>query len=154
MHAMQLDKERTLALLYINGASSKNGSRTAAAGYGVYGSSGHGLSRALPAGTTNPRAELHALIAALRVISRSKWDGGWVLGCDSMYVINGVTTYVWRWRRNGWRSEVGKKIKNVDLWQRVVGGVRGLRTQLWMWKVRRNANPANALAKRAAARGL
>lgn len=146
---MLLDKRKTAALLYIDGASSNNGSSAAAAGYGIYGSATRGVSRALPAGTTNSRAELYALIGALAIISRSKWKRAWVLGCDSEYVIRGVTKDVWAWRLNGWRRTGNKKVKNVDLWERIVGGVRGLQRHMWMWKVARNCNPADKLAKMA-----
>jgi ribonuclease HI len=36
---------------------------------------------------------------------------------DSEYVKNGVTTWLPKWRTNGWRTKARKSVKNEDLWR-------------------------------------
>jgi ribonuclease HI len=64
--------------------------------------------------TTNNRMELRAAVEALRTIP----DGSEVdLHTDSQYLRNGMSEWLARWKRNGWRTADKKPVKNVDLWQ-------------------------------------
>ena len=64
--------------------------------------------------TTNNRMELRAAVEALRAIP----DGSEVdLHTDSQYVRTGMSEWLARWKRNGWRTADKKPVKNVDLWQ-------------------------------------
>jgi ribonuclease HI len=63
--------------------------------------------------TTNNRMELTAAIRALEALSRSCRVR---LYTDSMYLRNGITTWLPNWRRRGWRTADGKPVKNQDLW--------------------------------------
>jgi ribonuclease HI len=64
--------------------------------------------------TTNNRMELRAAVEALRTIP----DGSEVdLHTDSQYLRNGMSEWLTRWKRNGWRTADKKPVKNVDLWQ-------------------------------------
>jgi ribonuclease HI len=64
--------------------------------------------------TTNNRMELQAAVEALRTIP----DGTDVdLHTDSQYLRNGMSEWLTRWKRNGWRTADKKPVKNVDLWQ-------------------------------------
>jgi len=68
------------------------------------------------ANTTNNRMELMAAISALEALKRPcRID----LHTDSQYLRDGVTTYLARWKRNGWRTADKKPVKNIDLWQRL-----------------------------------
>jgi ribonuclease HI len=66
------------------------------------------------ADTTNNRMELQAAIEALKVLSqRCSVD----LTTDSVYVKNGITTWLDGWKKKGWKTAARKPVKNVDLWQ-------------------------------------
>jgi ribonuclease HI len=64
--------------------------------------------------TTNNRMELQAAIEGLKALSRSCTV---VLTTDSVYVKNGITTWMDGWKKKGWKTAARKPVKNVDLWQ-------------------------------------
>ncbi|MFZ0098407.1 MAG: ribonuclease HI [Gemmobacter sp.] len=68
------------------------------------------------ADTTNNRMELLAAISALEALSRPSEI---VVVTDSAYVKNGVTSWIFGWKKNGWKTADRKPVKNVDLWQRL-----------------------------------
>ena len=63
--------------------------------------------------TTNNRMELMAPIMALKKI-KSKSEV--TIFTDSTYVKNGITEWIKKWEKNGWKSANKKPIKNKDLW--------------------------------------
>ena len=63
--------------------------------------------------TTNNRMELTAAIRALESLKEScKVE----LFTDSVYVKDGITKWLSRWRVRGWRTSGNKLVKNQDLW--------------------------------------
>jgi ribonuclease HI len=77
----------------------------------------NGNMRELSAGvpdTTNNRMELLAAIEALNALTRPM---SVELHTDSKYVMNGVTDWMPRWKRNGWKTAAKKPVANQDLWQ-------------------------------------
>jgi ribonuclease HI len=68
------------------------------------------------ADTTNNRMELLAAISALEALSRPSEI---IVVTDSAYVKNGVTGWIFGWKKNGWKTADRKPVKNVDLWQRL-----------------------------------
>lgn len=63
--------------------------------------------------TTNNRMELMAAIQGLAALTR---NGRIQLTTDSQYVRQGITSWVARWKQNGWRTTARKPVKNQDLW--------------------------------------
>ncbi len=63
--------------------------------------------------TTNNRMELMAAIQALTALKRS---GRISLTTDSEYVRQGITGWVSKWKKNGWKTAARKPVKNQDLW--------------------------------------
>lgn len=66
--------------------------------------------------TTNNRMELMAAIAALEALKRRCKVR---LTTDSEYVRRGITEWLSKWKRNGWKTADRKPVKNADLWQRL-----------------------------------
>ena len=108
--------------------------------------------------TTNNRMELTAAIRALREI-RSECDAH--VTTDSTYVMQGITQWMERWRRNGWRTAGKKSVRNVDLWLELDDVIRVLRERhkvsvYWHWTRGHAGHAGNeradALAYQAAAR--
>jgi ribonuclease HI len=71
----------------------------------LYGSEAH---------TTNNRMELMAAIEALDAL-RERCEVEIVT--DSQYVKNGVTSWMAKWKRNGWMTAAKKPVLNQDLWE-------------------------------------
>jgi ribonuclease HI len=66
--------------------------------------------------TTNNRMELTAVIQALTSLKRRCRV---TLHTDSVYVKDGITSWIHGWKARGWRTADGKPVKNIDLWQRL-----------------------------------
>ena len=81
------------------------------------------------ADTTNNRMELMAAISALEALSR---DSAITITTDSAYVKNGVTSWIFGWKKNGWKTADRKPVKNVDLWQRL-DAAHARHTVTWKW---------------------
>ena len=69
--------------------------------------------------TTNNRMELIAAIKTLEKLRTFKLKENFKLRTDSKYVIDGYTTWVLNWKRNGWKTSSGKPVQNLDLWQKI-----------------------------------
>ena len=79
--------------------------------------------------TTNNRMELMAAIQGLEALKR---PGRVTLTTDSTYVKDGITKWIFNWKKNGWRSAAKQPVKNVDLWQRLDEAVAGHDVN-WRW---------------------
>ena len=63
--------------------------------------------------TTNNQMELLAPIMALKKIPKgSKVQ----IYTDSKYVKNGITEWIYNWKKNGWKTKDKKDVKNKNLW--------------------------------------
>ncbi|EAW21768.1 RNase H domain protein [Aspergillus fischeri NRRL 181] len=155
-------------LIYTDGACLGNGQANPRAGCGVVfreerpGRMGHfafALELQGPTGHPRPqtsnRAELRAVIAALQF---RIWPGeGWtkiVIATDSEYVVEGATSWIKGWVRNGWRTSRGRPVKNKDLWKCLLGWCEAAakeKTKLEFWRIPREWNAeADGWAKLAA----
>jgi ribonuclease HI len=104
--------------------------------------------------TTNNRMELLAAIEALRSLgSPTTVD----LHTDSQYLRNGMTDWLARWKRNGWRTAARTAVKNADLW-RTLDELAGRHVIRWHWVRGHDGHPENercdALANAAIRTGL
>ncbi len=66
--------------------------------------------------TTNNRMELTGAIVALESLKRPCTIE---MHVDSAYVKDGITKWIFGWKRNGWKTADKKPVKNVELWQRL-----------------------------------
>ncbi|HEX5406972.1 MAG TPA: ribonuclease HI [Pseudonocardiaceae bacterium] len=102
-----------------------------------------------PGITTNNRMELTAPIRALQSLTRSSTVQ---LYTDSTYVKNGITQWMPRWKRNGWRTSAKEPVKNADLWQQLEAALAPHDVR-WLWVKGHAGHPGNERADRLAARG-
>ncbi len=79
--------------------------------------------------TTNNRMELTAAIEALESLTRSCPV---TLHTDSQYLRSGVTGWLDRWKRNGWRTADRKPVRNEDLWRRLDAAAARHEVR-WLW---------------------
>jgi len=63
--------------------------------------------------TTNNRMEILAAIMALKKI---KSNSHITIYTDSTYVKNGITEWMFNWKKNDWKTASKKPVKNKDLW--------------------------------------
>ena len=128
-------------IVYTDGACRGN---PGPGGWGVY-IEENGESRELNGGdpaTTNNRMELLAAITALESLP----EGTPVeLHTDSTYVKNGITDWMNKWQRNGWRTSAGKPVKNQDLWVRLADAAARHRVD-WRWVKGHAGVPGNERA--------
>jgi ribonuclease HI len=94
------------------------------------------------AATTNNRMELKAAIAALGALKR---PADVVLYTDSLYVLKGMTEWVARWQKNGWRTGARKPVENQALWQDLLAAAKPHRIR-WEWVRGHSGNAGNERA--------
>ena len=92
--------------------------------------------------TTNNRMELRAVVEALLAVKRKVQIEVFT---DSMYVRNGIDTWIYTWKANGWRRHDNKPVKNVDLWQKLDKLVRKYEAR-FNWIPGHSAIPQNERA--------
>lgn len=81
------------------------------------------------ADTTNNRMEMMAAIQGLEALRRGVRAR---LYTDSTYLSDGITQWIERWKRNGWRTAAKKPVKNEDLWRRLDAALQGHDVE-WHW---------------------
>jgi ribonuclease HI len=99
--------------------------------------------------TTNNRMELMAAIAALECLKRGS---DVVLYTDSQYLRQGITEWIFGWKKKNWRSSTGKPVKNVELWQRLDKATEPHKIE-WRWVKGHSGDPGNERADQLANRG-
>ncbi len=94
------------------------------------------------AATTNNRMELMAAIAALESLTRPVTVR---IHTDSTYVKDGITQWIHRWKRNGWKTANKKPVKNEDLWRRLEEAL-ARHDVSWHWVKGHAGHPGNERA--------
>lgn len=69
--------------------------------------------------TTNNRMELQALYEALMLADELYKEEKVKIISDSAYCINMVSSWIYSWARNGWRTSAKKQVENLDLVQEI-----------------------------------
>ncbi|XP_066533189.1 ribonuclease H1 isoform X2 [Hoplias malabaricus] len=107
-------------VVYTDGCCSFNGRNGARAGIGVYWGPDHPLNVAerLSGRQTNQRAELQAACKALEQ-ARDMNVKKLVLYTDSKFTINGITSWVKKWKINGWKLRAGGEVINKEDFQKL-----------------------------------
>lgn len=102
-----------------------------------------------PNGTTNQRAELIAALRALESLRKNfrpdkLSEEKLLLFTDSTYLVNGITKWIFNWTKTGWKTSVGKQVKNRDIWERLLEASDGLDIR-WVWVKGHSGNVGNQL---------
>jgi ribonuclease HI len=96
--------------------------------------------------TTNNRMELTAVIEALNALKR---PCAVALSTDSRYVMDGLTTWIHGWRKNGWKTAAKQPVKNAELWQALVEATARHKIS-WEWVKGHAGHPDNERADKLA----
>jgi ribonuclease HI len=100
--------------------------------------------------TTNNRMELTAVIRALETLKRPCEVDVYT---DSLYVRNGIQTWINTWKRNGWKTAERKPVKNAELW-RELDDMAARHSIRWHWVRGHAGHPGNERADALANRGV
>ncbi len=79
--------------------------------------------------TTNNRMEITAVLNGLRALKESCRV---TVETDSQYLKNGITTWIHRWKKRGWKTTSGSPVKNQDLWRELESALAGHQVN-WVW---------------------
>ncbi len=92
---------------------------------------------------TNNQMELTGAIRALTLLQGT--PGPLAIYTDSTYVINGITKWIWGWRRRGWRTAEGGDVLNRELWEQLASlvDVRGKGDITWHYVRGHTGIPGN-----------
>lgn len=102
------------------------------------------------AATTNNRMELMAAISALEALDRATEI---TIVTDSNYVKNGITGWIFGWKKNGWKNAAKKPVKNAELWQRL-DEANARHNVTWEWVKGHAGHPENERADQLARDGM
>ncbi len=100
--------------------------------------------------TTNNRMELTAVIQALSAIDSCE---ELTVYTDSKYVLDGISSWLVSWKKNGWKTASKNPVKNVDLWRELDDLVALFQID-WIWVKGHSGNPGNDRADQLANKGI
>ncbi|MCC6323240.1 ribonuclease HI [Candidatus Nomurabacteria bacterium] len=86
--------------------------------------------------TTNNKMELQAVIETLKYLAPKQGLGEVVIYADSAYVLNGITSWIFNWEKNGWRTANKQPVLNKELWQELIELVRNFKGKILWQKVK------------------
>ena len=92
--------------------------------------------------STNNRMEMRAVIESLKTLKKLSEV---TLYTDSKYVMDGITKWIFNWKKNGWKGSDKKPVKNVDLWQELDAQVAKHQIK-WVWVKGHSGNKFNEIA--------
>ena len=91
---------------------------------------------------TNNQMELSAAIEGLAVLKESC---NVELFTDSKYVMDGITKWIHKWKKNNWRTAAKKDVKNKELWMRLDEAIKDKNIS-WVWVKGHAGNAGNEQA--------
>ena len=100
--------------------------------------------------TTNNQMELTATIAALKAIVKPH---NIALYTDSQYVKNGITSWIFNWKKNGWKTANKKPVANKDLWIELDKYVK-IHSVNWFWVKGHSGDHYNEIADQLAVNAM
>ena len=92
--------------------------------------------------TTNNRMEILAAIMALKKIKNNSQI---TIYTDSTYVKNGITEWMFNWKKNDWKTASKKPVKNKDRWIKLDKLCENNKVS-WKWVKGHATNKYNNLA--------
>lgn len=100
--------------------------------------------------TTNNKMELMAAIASLEALERPTTV---TIVTDSAYVKDGITSWIFGWKKRGWKTANNKPVKNEDLWKRLDAATQRHNVK-WEWVKGHAGHPENERADELARAGM
>ena len=135
--------------IYTDGACSGNPGKGGWGAILIYGKEEEHISGSKQL-TTNNQMELTATIQALKIIEKPSNIG---LYTDSQYVKNGITNWIFNWKKNGWKTANKKPVANKDLWIELDKYV-DFHSVNWFWVKGHSGNHYNEIADKLAVKAM
>ncbi|MEW6569627.1 MAG: ribonuclease HI [Nitrospirota bacterium] len=141
--------ERPFVEIFADGACSGN---PGVGGYGVIMRSGEKVKELTGCDpmTTNNRMELTAVIKALEALRKPCRVR---VVTDSNYVVQGITSWIYRWLKNKWKTSQKRNVVNRDLWEKLVEVSRPHEID-WQWTKGHASHAENERCDRLAHRAI
>lgn len=112
-----MNNELKKIIIYTDGACSQNPGPGGYAAVLIYDDSKKEISGSEKS-TTNNRMEILAVVKALELL---KYPCEVEVHSDSAYVVNSIEKgWIYKWRLNNWITSSKEKVKNIDLWERML----------------------------------
>ncbi len=92
--------------------------------------------------TTNNQMELAGVIESLKIIKNPLPIN---IYTDSKYVKDGISEWIFSWKKNGWKTSQKKPVKNLELWQELDLLVQKYQIN-WHWVKGHSGNKYNEMA--------
>lgn len=89
--------------------------------------------------TTNNRMEMTAALEGLRTIPAGE---SIIVLTDSVYLIRGITQWIFGWQKRGWKNAEGNEILNRDIWESLWKVTRGKKID-WRYVPGHSGIPGN-----------
>ena len=93
--------------------------------------------------TTNNQMEMQAAIEALRYLRKKNQPID--LYTDSNYLRQGITEWIFNWKKNNWRTASKKPVANKDLWIEI-SELSSAMDVNWYWVKGHDGDPGNERA--------
>ncbi len=100
--------------------------------------------------TTNNQMELLGAISALESLNKPSRI---TIITDSVYVKDGITSWIHGWKKRGWKTAANKPVKNEDLWKRLDAATQS-HDVTWKWVKGHAGHPENERADELARAGM
>lgn len=100
--------------------------------------------------TTNNRMEL---LGAIKALGHLKEPCEVVITTDSQYVRKGITEWMIKWKKNGWKTAARQDVKNADLW-RELDSLAAQHMVNWRWVKGHSGHAENDVADELANLGV
>ena len=101
--------------------------------------------------TTNNQMEMQAAIEALKYLKEENQPID--LYTDSNYLRQGITEWIFNWKKNNWRTASKKPVANKDLWIEISDRSSVMAVN-WHWVKGHDGDPGNERADYLANRGV
>ncbi len=101
--------------------------------------------------TTNNQMEMQAAIEALKYLKEENQPID--LYTDSNYLRQGITEWIFNWKKNNWKTASKKPVANKDLWIEI-SELSSVMAVNWHWVKGHDGDPGNERADYLANRGV
>ena len=101
--------------------------------------------------TTNNQMEMQAAIEALKYLKEENQPID--LYTDSNYLRQGITEWIFNWKKNNWRTASKKPVANKELWIEI-SELSSVMAVNWHWVKGHDGDPGNERADYLANRGV
>lgn len=129
--------------IHTDGACSGNGTKASCGGWAAI-IECNGFEIEISGGfapATNQQAEL---LAAIHAIEFLKKPSEIMVTSDSKYVIDGITSWIKNWLKNGWVNSKKQPVENRGLWERLHAAIQdGQHVVTWNWVKGHAGHPLN-----------